>query len=132
MIPFLQKYFGKLFFPLAWTLIIGVLLALPGSMLPNEQKFSIPQFDKFVHIGLFGGFVFLWNLYKSNRLTNLHRLLRWFFIVFIIACAYGIGMEFVQKYWIPGRDFDEADIIADMIGAGLAYGFSHLWLIRTE
>jgi VanZ family protein len=132
MILFFKKYLGKIGFPIAWTLIIGILLALPGSMLPSEQKFTIPQFDKFVHIGLFGGFVFLWNLYISNRPADLHRQLRRFFIVFLLANIYGIGMEFIQKYFIPLRDFDEADIIADMIGAGLSYGLSHLLLIRAE
>jgi VanZ family protein len=131
MIPFLQKKFGKLFFPIAWSVIIAILLALPGSMLPSESKFSIPQFDKIVHISLFGGFVFLWNLYLSNRPAALLQLLRRFFLIFILATIYGIGMEYVQKS-IPGRDFDLADIIADMIGAGLAYGISNLLLIREK
>jgi VanZ family protein len=132
MIPFLQKNFGKLFFPVAWSIIIAILLALPGSMLPSESKFSIPQFDKIVHISLFGGFVFLWNLYLSNRPAALLQLLRRFFLIFILGTIYGIGMEYVQKYFIPGRDFDLADIIADMIGAGVAYGISNLFLIRGK
>ncbi len=132
MIPFLRKYFGKIFWPIAWTLVIGILLAMPGSMLPNETHFAIPQFDKIVHISLFGGFVFLWNLYLSSRPIPLSRLLRLFFLIFLIAEAYGIGMEYVQKYYIPGRDFDEADIIADIIGAGLAYGISTTTLLRGQ
>jgi hypothetical protein len=143
MIRFLQKHFAKLVYPIVWTLIIGILLALPGNMLPKEQGFTIPQFDKFVHISLFGGFVFLWNLWLA-RPTNiagrtgtaarppLQPLLRRFFIIFALGCIYGISMEYVQKYFIPGRDFDLADIIADMIGAGLAYGFSNIWLIKEE
>jgi VanZ family protein len=130
MILFLRKYFGNIYSPIVWTLIIGILLAMPGSMLPSETHFSIPQFDKIVHISLFGGFVFLWNLYLSTRSPRPSHLLRLFFLVFILAEAYGIGMEYVQKYYIPGRDFDEADIIADMIGAGLAYGLSNLILVR--
>ena len=129
MIPFLRKYFGSIFFPLLWTLIIGILLAMPGSMLPSESHFSIPQFDKVVHISLFGGFVFLWNLYLSGRPIPIPRLLSLFFFIFLIAEAYGIGMEYVQKYYIPGRDFDEADIIADLIGAGIAYGISNIFLV---
>ena len=132
MIPFLRKYFGKIFWPITWTLVIGVLLAMPGSMLPNETHFTIPQFDKIVHISLFGGFVFLWNLYLSSRPIPLSRLLRLFFLIFLLAEAYGIGMEYVQKYYIPGRDFDEADIIADIIGAGLAYGISTTTLLREQ
>jgi len=130
MMNFLRKYFSNIYSPIVWTLIIGILLAMPGSMLPNETHFSIPQFDKIVHISLFGGFVFLWNLYLSVRPIQRTRLLRLFFLVFILAQAYGIGMEYVQKYFIPLRDFDEADIIADLIGAGLAYGLSHIMLLK--
>ena len=132
MIPFLRKYFGKIFWPITWTLVIGILLAMPGSMLPNETHFTIPQFDKIVHISLFGGFVFLWNLYLSSRPIPVSRLLHLFFLIFLLAEAYGIGMEYVQKYYIPGRDFDEADIIADIIGAGLAYGISTTTLLRGQ
>jgi VanZ family protein len=128
MISFLQKYLGKWYWPTAWTMLIGILLCLPGSVLPNETHFAIPQFDKIVHIGLFGGFVFLWNLYLSNRGFALKKVLTLFFIVFLLAEAYGIGMEYVQKYYIPLRDYDQADIIADLIGAGLAYGLSTILL----
>jgi len=132
MIYFLKKHFGKVYFPIGWTLVIAILLALPGSLLPNESKFKIPHFDKIVHIGLFGGFVFLWGLFLSNRVYSYRALLRLFFLVFVLANIYGIGMEYVQKYCIPLRDFDEADIIADMIGAGLAYGCCNLLLISPK
>ena len=129
MINFLKKYLGNIYIPLLWTLIIIILLCMPGQMLPSEQGFSIPQFDKVVHISLFGGFVFLWNLYLSKRYTALKKLLKLFFLTFILGNTLGIGLEFIQKYFIPMRDFDLADIIADMIGAGIAYGLSTLLLI---
>ena len=128
MTTFLKKYLGKLLVPIAWTIFMGILLTLPGSMLPNEASFQIPQFDKLVHIGMFGGFVFLWNLYLSNRQHTPKKLLRLFFCVFVLGVIYGIGSEYVQKH-VPGRDFDEADIIADMIGASLAYGISNMMLL---
>lgn len=129
MITFLKKYFAALYIPIIWTLTIGILMCLPGKMLPSEAGFSIPQFDKLVHMGLFGGFVFLWSLWLRKRVDNPVVLLRWFFVFYVIANVYGIGMEYVQKYWIPGRDYDLADMIADMIGAGLAYGVVHLVLL---
>jgi hypothetical protein len=132
MIPFLKKYFSKLYVPIVWTLLISVLCFMPGSMVPSESGFKIPQFDKFVHIGMFGGFVFLWNLYLSKRIPELRKLLRLFFLIYILGSAYGIASEFIQKYWIPGRDYDNEDIIADLIGAGLAYGLSHVLLISGE
>jgi VanZ family protein len=129
MIAFLKKYLGALYVPIVWTVIIGILCCLPGKVLPKETGFTIPQFDKIVHIGMFGGFVFLWNLYLSKRSSALRFLLKGFFIFYVIGNIYGIGMEYVQKYWIPGRDYDLADIIADMIGSGLAYGLSTLLLL---
>lgn len=132
MIPFLKKYFGALYIPILWTLIVALLCFMPGSMIPNENGFKIPQFDKIVHMGMFGGFVFLWNLFLSKRIPDLRKLLRFFFLIYVLGSAYGIASEFIQKYWIPGRDYDNADIIADLIGAGLAYGLSHIWLIGQE
>jgi VanZ family protein len=125
---YLKKYFANLYAAVGWTLLIFILLSLPGSMIPNESTFVIPNFDKVVHIGLFGGFVFIWSLYFSVKRGPSRKLLRSFFIIFVIAVLYGIGMEYVQKYFIPLRYYDEGDIIADMIGAGLAYGICNLRL----
>ena len=128
---FFKKYLGKIYAAIGWTFLLILLLTLPGSMLPNESHFSIPQFDKFVHITLFGGFVLLWNFYLSRRSLSTKALLRWFFLIFMLGNALGIGMEFVQKYWIPFRDFDTEDIIADMIGAGLGYGVSNIYFLKS-
>lgn len=130
MVNFLKKYFASLYVPILWTLIVGTLCFLPGSMIPSEAHFPIPQFDKFVHVTLFGGFVFLWNLYETKRVSEAERLLKLFFLWYVVGNIYGIGSEYIQKYWIPGRDYDQADIIADMIGAGLAYGVSNLWFTK--
>ena len=96
-------------------------------MLPKEENFSIPQFDKIVHISLFGGFVMLWGMYTARKISGIKKRLILFFLIFIVAVVFGISMEYVQKYYIPMRDFDEADIIADMIGAGLAYGLINIY-----
>ncbi len=127
-----KKYLSRIYFPIAWSLIILILLSLPGSVLPSESNFKIPEFDKFVHLVLFGGFVFLWCLFYSSKKYPQKKMLLLFFYIFAIAVIYGIGMEFAQKYLIPNRDYSEADIIADMIGAGLAYGISNVTLIDTK
>ena len=130
MNQFLKKYLGNIYFPTAWTLVIAFLLSIPGTMLPSETHFAIPDFDKLVHISLFGGFVLSWNFYLSRRGLSSSRLLRWYFLVFILGNSFGIGMEFIQKYYIPFRDFSTEDIIADMIGAGLGYGVSNVFLVK--
>lgn len=101
---------------LVWTIIIFVLLALPGNMLPNEQHFTVPQLDKFVHVFLFGSFVFLWSFYFAAKGQN-GNLRKTFLLTMIVACLYGVAMEFIQKYFIPNRDFDIYDIAADCVGA---------------
>lgn len=115
-----------------WTCIVATLCCLPGSLLPNESHFRIPNFDKLVHISFFGGFVFLWNLYEAERVSETEKLLKLFFLWYVLGNIFGIGIEYIQKYWIPGRDYDQADIIADMIGAGLAYGLSNLLLLKNK
>lgn len=132
MIPFLRKNVSVLFFPVAWSIIIAVLCCMPGSMLPNEGGFKIPQFDKLVHMAMFGGFTFLWSLYVSNKISETPRLLRFFFLFFVLSNAYGVAMELVQKCCVAMRDYDEADIIADMVGAGIAYGICNLFLLHKN
>jgi len=126
----LNKYLGNVWIPVIWTLFVTYLLCIPGDMLPSETHFFIPNFDKLVHISLFGGFVLLWNFYLSKRSAVASRLLRWYFLIFVAGNVFGIGMEFMQKYYIPYRDFSTEDIIADMIGAGLGYGISNIFFIR--
>ena len=90
-------------------------------MIPSEATFSISNFDKYVHISIFFVFVLLWSFYFAARPEESKKLRKWFFLVFIIACLYGTAMEYVQKYFIPFRDFDLYDILADVIGACLGY-----------
>jgi VanZ family protein len=125
-----KKILAKKTPALVWTILIFILLALPGSMLPSETHFRISNFDKYVHISLFGVFVVLWSYYfmaKTDR-KNKNVFLRFF----IIACLYGIGMEYVQKYFIPFRDFDVYDILADIVGAALGYFIARLAFIRRH
>ena len=100
------------------------MLTIPGKMLPDENQLTIPNLDKGVHIILFGCFVFLWSFYFASRKDITKSLNRKLFRIFIIACFFGIAMEYVQKYLIPNRDFDIYDIAADIIGAavGLVIG----------
>jgi VanZ family protein len=132
LIDRIKKPLSKIYIPLAWTLMILILLAMPGNMLPSEQGFSIPNFDKMVHFTLFGALVFFWCFYFYSKPITVKKLLLIFFIVFLCAGILGIGMEYVQKYFIPFRDFEEGDIIADIIGASIAYGICNVWLIEEK
>ena len=76
----------------------------------STPLFGIRNLDKFVHIFLFGMLAFLWifRFDKGERTT-------WIWI-FILSCAYGIGMEFYQEYF-TSREFELNDIYADMAGS---------------
>ncbi len=118
--------------PLTWTIIIQVLLCLPGSAFPTGDLFDIPHLDKVVHVFLFGGFVGFWCFYLSKKNISPNGLKTWFFIVFLVAMANGIILEFIQRDYIPNRSFDDGDIIADIISAGIAYGICNLKLLKTS
>ncbi|GGB13508.1 VanZ family protein [Puia dinghuensis] len=129
ILRFIHKYLSALYVPIVWTLLVVIAMCIPGSYIPNEKLFYVPDFDKLVHITLFGGFVFLWSLYLTKRGLSFTRLLVGFFCFYMLSNLFGIAMEFVQKYWIPGRDYDLGDIIADMFGAGFGYGASSIFLL---
>ena len=119
---------GKTWVAPAWTVVLLTLLCLPGSVIPPEQGFAIPNLDKLVHALLFGGFVWLWNYRYYSRKAGSHKLPGIYFLVFLLAAALGVATEYLQKCCIPNRDFDRADMLADICGAAVAYGLSNLRL----
>jgi VanZ family protein len=127
----INRLLSKAFVAITWSILIQVLLCLPGSTLPKGGVFEIPQLDKIVHVILFGGAVFFWCYYYYLKGVCATKLKTIFFIIFLLAAADGIIMEFVQRDYIPNRSFDLADIIADMSACSIAYGICNIKLIKT-
>lgn len=76
--------------------------------------------------------VILWSR-ASLRFKKSNAELIKVFTVFCIAWfAYGIGMEFVQKYLVPFRSFDIGDIIADGVGCLLGLFYSIRTFIKNR
>lgn len=96
---------------------------MPGSDIPKVSFLDEIYFDKWVHIGLFGGLTFLtaWPFIKGNIATR--KLLIKIGTTFII---YGILIEFVQKYFASERSFDIFDMGADAAGC-----FTGFWLSNS-
>jgi VanZ family protein len=122
----LQKLLSGRTPALLWTIIIFILMAIPGNMLPQEEKTFIPNLDKLVHVTLFGSFVFLWSIYYATRKEKNNHSNSRFVLILIIACLYGYATELMQKYLIPNRDYDIYDILADSIGAVFGFLFVRL------
>jgi VanZ family protein len=106
-----HKWLQSKWLALGWLLLISILFFLPGSAFPEETWLSKIYFDKLVHAGLFAVLVFLWRAsFGSDR--------KGFTILLLCGCfAYGLMVEFIQRDWIPNRDFDLYDVAADMAGS---------------
>ena len=122
---------SKAFVAIAWTVLIQVLLCLPGSTIPTGGLFNIPNLDKIVHCVLFGGFTGFWCYYFFLGGKPSASLKIIFFVVYLLAVADGIIMEFVQRDYIPNRSFDLADIVADILACSIAYGICNIKLLKT-
>lgn len=99
-----------------WLVFTTVMLALPGNALPKTKIDLIPNSDKWIHVLLFALLAGLW--LRAQKLPTPTKA-AW---VAVLTLAYGIAMEFVQKYWVPRRSFDVMDIWADAAGALLGAG----------
>jgi VanZ family protein len=100
-------------------------MCLPGSSIPRNSFLTWVHADKWVHIGMFGLLCILFCLpFKNSSVKSVSRL-KWFVGIALLAVIYGVIMEFVQKYWIPNRSFELADIFAD--SAGCVSGLLFSW-----
>jgi VanZ family protein len=115
----LQKFLPGI----AWFLIVLVLTCLPGKDIPKIGWLDEVYFDKWVHIGLFGGLtlLFCWPFYRSG-VTNRQRM-HYFVKIALSVSLWGLTIEFIQRFYIPGRSFDLLDWAADSAGALIALWF---------
>lgn len=110
--------------PVAWTLLIIVLLCLPGQDIPSQGPlFSLPNLDKLVHAGLFGALNLFWFLYLLPRLSGRQKKQRVLILIAFLSILMGIVMEWVQLEFIPSRDFDVMDMLADAAGVLVTGGY---------
>jgi FtsH-binding integral membrane protein len=124
--------FSRIYLPVFWTVLIQLLLVLPGSNFPSIGLFGIAHFDKLAHVILFGCFVGFWCYYFYRKGLSPEKLKMNFFLVFLVAALNGIVMEFVQLKFIPHRSFDEGDIVANLMAAGIAYGICNIKLLKIN
>ncbi len=111
----LRKLQESVWTSLLWTILIFTLLIIPQEDIPGDDIFNITDFDKIVHAVLFGVFVWLWCFWYRGKNRG-SSTIRGVITIVTISCLYGIGMEFFQKYFTD-RQFDNGDIIADVIGS---------------
>ena len=102
--------FLKFWFPvICYSGIIFYVSSLPRIEIPYGQFFS----DKVIHVGEYAllGFLFKRAMVSTTGLSR--RSIFWLTVVF---CAlYGASDEFHQ-FFVPGRQCDVGDWLADIIG----------------
>lgn len=116
MLGFVRKISSHLYLPVGWTILTIILLCLPGSAIPSVGMYGLSDIDKAVHFILFGCIPFFWGIYTTTR-SSYSKWKKWLAVFCLSSISLGIILEFVQFYFIPNRDFDIMDILADTIGA---------------
>lgn len=118
-----QKIPLKKFLPgIVWFFIVGVLTLMPGSDVPKIGWMdNIKNFDKIVHAGLFGGLIFMFYLPYFKSGFSFKRKMNYLIKVSLACIVWGITVEFLQRFYIPGRDFDLLDWAADSAGVLIAF-----------
>jgi VanZ family protein len=113
-----------------WLAICTLLLVIPGNDLPSSSFIGEWAkkifFDKWVHFGMFAITVALWCWAFSNKPASSKKI--YYLSITILWIAYGIAMEYVQRYFVEYRSFDIYDMLADAAGAFAGYLFSRKWL----
>lgn len=110
------------FFPaIAYLAFTFYLFTLPGQELPDLPWAAKINFDKIVHLGLFTVLVFAFSYPFKKSIYNNAQRSKWFLYITLLSIAYGIAIEFIQKYFVVNRSCDIIDIAADVIGSAIGY-----------
>lgn len=115
-----------------WSIIILILIGLPGSDFPKINNFwGWLEPDKVVHIFIFGVLVFL-ILFGFRKQYFLSKKKYWFGIVSVlITSVYGIITEVLQHYVFIGRSASRFDFYADVSGAIIGWACFY-WVYRKK
>ncbi len=110
----MNKVFVRYWLPFVlWALAIFGASSVPGADFPDSPIFA---HDKILHFIVFFGFAFLLEraLHHQNRFPFLARHSH--LATLVAAIVYGSLDEFHQAF-VPGRDPDVFDLMADTTGA---------------
>jgi len=123
---------SKFILPLFYIVFTFLLLVIPGKNLPTNGFFSIKSLDKIVHTVMFLVLTLLFCRPLLHSGLAKSQCTKWFSRIALYAFFYGIIMEIVQKYFVPFRAFEVADIAADGLGCLFGFAVSYALLVRTK
>ncbi len=94
---------------------------LPGDDIPPTDWLHTNYFDKLVHAGIFGIMGFLFSLPFLKPTLDKRSKQQYFLKIALAVSIWGLTAELIQKYFIPGRNYDIIDWVSDTIGAFLSF-----------
>lgn len=117
-----------LFFGIVYTCIITIAFLISSvSYLPKINIF-IPL-DKLIHAIVYLILIFIWAGYyflKQNRVIVLASLIK----ILLLCFFYGILIEVIQHVFVPTRQADILDVLANSFG--LIIGAYIFWKVKTR
>lgn len=126
-----KSFFDSYTPAIAWWFVVLILMCTPGKDLPELGSWTeLISLDKLIHIGVFGLLVYLFMRPVAIKNISASVKKQRFLKIAIAGSIWGLTLEFVQHFWIPGRSMDMMDFVADAIGCVLAYIYSKRYLIK--
>jgi VanZ family protein len=106
-----------------WSVVIIVLCCIPGKEFPKASFFEVPHLDKIVHFSLY--FVLIVFTTKDFLKQNKWRFLSKHSVLYslVYGITLGIIIEVLQHYFIPFRDGNLLDAMANVLGSFLGLLF---------
>ena len=110
---------------MAWFFIVLILMCIPGSALPKVDNWLHKiYFDKWIHFGIFGLLCILMCSPFNRSGIDLKKRYNYFLLIAMATSLFGYCTELLQKYVVPGRDYELLDWAADSLGALIGLYFS--------
>ena len=105
--------------------VVLILVCLPGDELPSQHAWmDITFLDKWVHAIMFALMTFLFLLPVGESSLYKQQKRHYFIRISLSICIWGLTTEYIQKFYIPSRDFDLVDWAADSAGVLAAFLYS--------
>jgi VanZ family protein len=109
------------------TALIIFYLSMANSHTFDKVPINIPNFDKFVHFGMYFGFMSVLIFENRKAIISTRKL----FLISLIPFFYGIIIEFMQSAFTTTRTGSVYDALADAAGI-LVSGLLWLWIKSSD
>ncbi|WP_371927317.1 VanZ family protein [Pontibacter sp. HSC-36F09] len=96
--------------------MIMVLTLLPSSSMPSLSIWEIFSFDSFAHAFMFAVLTYLMVVGLKKQYTYMRVQLFAIRTAFFVSSMFGIAIELLQHFFVPGRQGDIVDVLSNTIG----------------